>query len=155
VKYIAFICRENRARSQMAQACFNLLKRMYFPIDSQYEAISWGSNPSIEGINPKVIYPMNVIGVDMTDRLKYFPKGITSAAVSEKLCDVARVYTMGCDIACDLPEGFSIAGDWGIKDFEWSEADVIAVRDKILGKTLELIQELFEKEQSRPWRRDP
>jgi protein-tyrosine-phosphatase len=155
VKYIAFVCKENKARSQMAQACFNLMKKIYFPVDSQYEAISWGSNPSIHGINPKIIYPMSLVGIDMTDRIKYFPKGIHSIDVRSKLGSVARVYSMGCDVDCELPEGLAVDGEWGIEDFEWSEQDVVAIRDKILGKTLELIQELFEKDENRPWRWDP
>jgi len=156
MKYIAFVCKKNRARSQMAQACFNHLKRMYFPLCSEYEAISWGTNLVVEGMNQKITLPMGLIGVDMTDGIKYFPKDIHSRAVWGKLDNVVRIYTMGCDVELiDMPEGLNVAADWGLEDPANEEVDVFELRDRILGKTIELIQGLLLEQNKPAWGRDP
>lgn len=132
----------------MAQAAFNSFKRLFPFVDAQYEAISWGTGLKENGtINPKVIDPMKAIGIDITDVSIYFPKTTDHVFVQQRLPTVVRAYTMGCmDKACELPTGIKIAPadivDWDLADPAKEETDVIAVRNQILGSTLELIIEL-------------
>ena len=56
---------------------------------------------------------------------------------------------MGCmDNQCEIPGGtavsFSDISDWGLADPAKDDTDVVAVRDSILGKSLELVRELSE-----------
>ena len=132
----------------MAHAAFNYFKRLFPFVDATYEAISWGTGIKENGkINPKVIDPMKAIGIDLTDTNVYFPKTIDHPFVQEKLKDVVKSFTMGCmDKKCELPLGMRVKTkeivDWGLEDPAEDETDVIAVRDKIIGKVLELINEL-------------
>jgi protein-tyrosine-phosphatase len=148
MQYIAMICGHNSGRSQMAQAMFNSLKRLYPSVDTRYEAISWGTGLKENGgINPKVIEPMQSIGIDLTDASTYFPKTTAHPFIQEKLPSVVRAYTMGCmDKVCELPAGINIAPgslvDWDLDDPAKEETDVITVRNKILGSSLELIAQL-------------
>lgn len=146
-KFVAFVCGHNSGRSQMAQAAFNSLKKLFPKADSNYEAISWGTGIKENAmVNPKVISPMKEIGIDLSDKKNYFPKTADHALVKQKYPHVVRVYTMGCmDNTCVLPLGKKINGDWDLEDPAKETTDVTAVRDKIIGKTLELLNE-FNKE---------
>ena len=142
------ICGHNSGRSQMAQAAFNTLKKIYPRINPEYEAISWGTGIKENGkVNPKVIEPMKAIGMDLTNTAIYFPKDINHPLIKNKLNDVVRAFTMGCmNKKCELPLGMQIktedVTDWDLEDPADDKTDVNAVRDKIIGKTLELLFDL-------------
>ena len=86
---------------------------------------------------------MRQIGIDLTDTAIHFPKDINHPYIKNKLKNVSRVYTMGCmDNVCQLPNGLTLKGDWDLEDPAKEETDVIAVSDEIIGKILELINEL-------------
>ena len=145
VKYIAFVCGHNAGRSQMAQAAFNHFKRLVLKVYSEYEAISWGTETGSR-VNPKVIEPLKAIGIDLTDMSIYFPKDINHPFVQERLKDVIKVYTMGCmDKSCKLPPEIPKSEeviDWALEDPAKEDTNIIAVRDKLIRKILELISEL-------------
>jgi|TARA_B100001964_G_C14249704_1_gene609270 protein-tyrosine-phosphatase len=151
MKYITMICGHNSGRSQMSQAIFNLLKKLNPKVDSEYEAISWGTGiKENSGVNPKIIEPLKEIGIDVSDSKVYFPKIINHLFIQERLKDVVKAFTMGCmDKACELPAKMQITSndiiDWDLEDPAKDETDVTAVRGKIIGKTLELIEELNKK----------
>lgn len=143
------VCGHNSRRSQMAQAAFNHLKKFYTKVDVEYEAISWGTGIG-DRVNPKVIEPMKTVGIDLADASVYFPKDIDHLFVQEKLKDVVKVFTMGCmDKVCELTQGMQVKSeeviDWDLEDPAKENTDVNAVRDKIIGKTLELIKQLNTK----------
>lgn len=145
MKYVSMVCGHNSGRSQMAQAVFNHLKKLYPKVDVEYESISWGTGIG-DKVNPKVIEPMKAVGIDLTDARVYFPKDINHPFVQENLKDVVKVFTMGCmDKDCELPQGMQVKSeevvDWDLEDPAKDETDVNSVRDKIIGKTLELINE--------------
>jgi Protein-tyrosine-phosphatase len=87
MKYL-FVCVENAARSQMAEA---------FAREMGIEAASAGTLPS-KSINPDVIKVMQEIGIDMSG---YKPKLLTMEMIER--ADV--VVTMGCSIegVCPAP----------------------------------------------------
>ena len=148
MNYIAMICGHNSGRSQMAQAAFNYFKKLFPSVDAKYEAISWGTGIKENGtVNPRVIETMKEMGIDLTDKGVYFPKTIDHPDIRKKLKEVVKSFTMGCmDKKCELPLGMRVKTkeivDWGLEDPAEDETDVIAVRDKIIGKVLELINEL-------------
>ena len=140
--YIADVCGHNSGRSQMAMGIFNELKKLYRQVDENYEAISWGTGIGT-GINPRIIEPMRAIGIDVTDASVYFPKDVKHPSIDKKLQNVIRVYTMGCmENTCELPSGLTLTGDWDLEDPAKPETDVYAIRNKIIGYTLELVVEL-------------
>lgn len=147
-EYIAFVCGHNSGRSQIAMALFNSLKKIHPSVYARYEAVSWGTAIGSR-INPRIIRPLKAAGIDLTDGSVYFPKDITHPSLRDKLGKVTRVYTMGCmDNACELPPQVPVkpenVGDWGLDDPAKPGTDVVAVRDKIIGKCMELIVELKE-----------
>lgn len=146
MKYVTFICGHNSGRSQMAQGAFNHLKKLFPAVDREYEAISWGTGIGSR-VNPKVIEPMKAIGIDLTNSQAYFPKDINHDLIQKRLSNVQYAFTMGCmDNTCELPVGMPIQThdvlDWGLDDPAKPETNVIAVRDMIIGKILELLVEL-------------
>lgn len=128
----------------MAQAIFNHLKKLFPTVDREFEAISWGTGVRGDGkVNPKIIEPMSRIAVDVMDSDVYFPKTMEHLFVAERYKDVVKVFTMGCMAnTCELSDGRIIDGDWNLDDPGVEGTDVIAVRDAIIGKNLELLMKL-------------
>ena len=81
-KAILFVCVENSARSQMAEALF----RKYAPYD--FKPVSAGTKPSTE-INPYAVEVMDEIGIDIS---KQKPKEITK----DMMLNSDIIVNMGC-----------------------------------------------------------
>ena len=130
----------------MAQAIFNHLKKDEPLVDSNYEAISWGTGIA-DHINPKILKPLSAMGISVDDNAVYFPKDSDHTLVQEAIPTIARAYTMGCmKDDCELPGGLQLDGDWALDDPAKDEVNVVSVRDAIVKKSLELIQELAKEE---------
>ncbi len=101
-KKILYLCRENAARSQMAQAFTR------YRAADRIEASSAGDAPA-EEINPDMVRVMAEQGIDMGF--------IRPRSVSEALAagDPDLAVTMGCMDACPVLPGVDVI-DWGIAD---------------------------------------
>lgn len=102
MKYVLFVCTENSARSQIAEAFFN-----YHNKNPVYAAISAGTNPS-GSIRPPVIQVMREKGISLTSQK---PKVLTLDMANR----AERIITMGCIDSCPItpPEKTE---DWVLED---------------------------------------
>ena len=136
VKKILFLCGHNAGRSQMAQAFFNHLNK-----NKEFIGISAGTNIASK-VNQECILAMKEIGIDLSDKKKYFPKKVNE----DMLNNAHKIFTMGCDVTCTLPKGRKFDDDWNLDDPNGKSIEGIKlIRDSIKHKTIQLIKEL-EKE---------
>ena len=128
---VLFVCVENAARSQMAEAFF----RKYAPSDS-FEVVSAGTKLASE-INPIVIKAMRQIGIDIS---KQKPKETTE----EMTRNATKIINMGCIDKNFCPTLFiSKVIDWGIEDSKGKPLQKVEeIRDEIENRVLELIDGL-------------
>jgi protein-tyrosine-phosphatase len=126
-KKILFVCVENSARSQMAEA----FARMHGK--GKIEAYSAGSRPSGQ-VHPEAIASMRERGYDLTQH--------TSKSLSEiPKTEYAAIVTMGCGDACPAVEA-KRREEWNIPDPKAMPApEFRAVRDLIDKKVKTLIEE--------------
>ncbi|MFP3224795.1 MAG: arsenate reductase ArsC [Nitrososphaeria archaeon] len=128
MKYL-FVCVENAARSQMAEA---------FAREMGIEAASAGTLPS-KSINPDVIKVMQEIGIDMSG---YKPKLLTMEMIER--ADV--VVTMGCSIegVCPAPMLRKMKKkliEWNIEDPKGKPIEEVRrIRDEIKEKIISLVK---------------
>ena len=128
MKYL-FVCVENAARSQMAEA---------FAREMGIEAASAGTLPS-KSINPDVIKVMQEIGIDMSG---YKPKLLTMEMIER--ADV--VVTMGCSIegVCPAPMLRRMKKkliEWNIEDPKGKPIEEVRrIRDEIKEKIISLVK---------------
>lgn len=101
MKNVLFVCVENSARSQMAEAFFNSLSKTS-------KASSAGTRPA-PNVNPTAIEVMREVGIDIS-RSK--PKLLTLEMI--KAAD--KVITMGCISGSICPASIVETEDWGIED---------------------------------------
>lgn len=129
-KSILFVCVENAARSQIAEAFF----RKYAP--KGYQAYSAGTNPSTM-INPLVIQVMKEIGIDLT---KHKPKELSEDMILR--CD--KTINMGCMDKDSCPALFTKnIVDWKIADPKGKPIEEIRkIRNEIHSKIKELVSTL-------------
>lgn len=129
---ILFVCVENAARSQMAEAFF----RKFAP--KQFHVSSAGTTPSSQ-LNPVVIQVMNEIGIDMTNPQ---PKLLSNSMIENSF----KTVNMGCMDKESCPSLFvKDILDWNISDpKEKSLEDIRIIRDKIKSEVLNLIKSLGE-----------
>jgi arsenate reductase len=100
--YILFVCTENAARSQMAQAFFNAYNE-----NRQYTAVSAGTRP-VEAVKELAVRVMAEKGIDISGRS---PQTLKPGVVLK----AERIITMGCLEAC--PASAAEKGqDWQIED---------------------------------------
>lgn len=127
MKHVLFVCIENPARSQMAEAFFNKYAR-------EAVARSAGSNPA-KSINPTTVEVMKEKGIDLTDK-----KTIGLRSISYR--DFDFVVTMGCGDACPVtPKEKPIA--WDIENPKGkSIQEYRRIRDVIESKVVKLIGEM-------------
>lgn len=130
MKKILFVCVENAARSQMAEA----FAKQYGK--DKISAASAGTMPSLE-VNPDVVQVMREKGIDMS---KNKPKLLTRQLVQE--ADV--IITMGCEA-----QGFCLAPllgkvvDWKLEDPKNKPiGKVREIRDEIERRVKKLISEI-------------
>jgi Protein-tyrosine-phosphatase len=128
MKYL-FVCVENAARSQMAEA---------FAREMGIEAASAGTLPA-SSINPDVIKVMQEIGIDMSG---YKPKLLTMEMIER--ADV--VVTMGCSIegVCPAPMLRKMKKkliEWNIEDPKGKPIEEVRrIRDEIKEKIISLVK---------------
>jgi len=128
MKYL-FVCVENAARSQMAEA---------FAREMGIEAASAGTLPA-SSINPDVIKVMQEIGIDMSG---YKPKLLTMEMIER--ADV--VVTMGCSIegVCPAPMLRKMKKkliEWNIEDPNGKPIEEVRrIRDEIKEKIISLVK---------------
>jgi len=128
-KYILFVCNENSARSQMAEAFFN-----HYNKNQEYAGISAGLKKT-DAIRPYALEVMTEKGIDMSAQK---PKMLTF-----EMIDAAyRIYTMGCIKTCPAapPEK---TFDWKLEDPAGKPVEAFRmVRDEIEARVKSLISEL-------------
>lgn len=128
MKYL-FVCVENAARSQMAEA---------FAREMGIEAASAGTLPA-GSINPSVIKAMQEIGIDMSG---YRPKLLTMEMIEH--ADI--VVTMGCSIegVCPAPMLRRMKKkliEWNIEDPNGKPMEEVRrIRDDIKEKIISLVK---------------
>jgi len=102
MKSVLFVCTENSARSQMAEAFFN-----HYNKNPEFVSISAGTQPS-DSIKPLASQVMKEVGINLSNQK---PK-ILTLDMAER---AERIFTMGCIDSCPLtpPEKTE---DWGLED---------------------------------------
>ena len=129
-KAILFVCVENAARSQMAEAFF----KKYVPVG--YQVHSAGTKPSTT-INSLVIEVMKEVGMDLT---KQKPKKLSEDMILN--CD--KTINMGCMDKDACPALFTKnIVDWKINDPKGKSIEEIRkIRDEIESKIKKLLASL-------------
>jgi len=128
-KQILFVCNENSARSQMAEAFFNRINK-----NPEYAGVSAGLTAA-ESIKPLAVEVMKERGIDMSAQK---PKPLTLDMAE----NAHRIYTMGCVKSCPAapPEK---TFDWKLEDPAGKPIEAYRkVRDDIENRVKELITEL-------------
>jgi arsenate reductase len=134
VKKILFVCVENSARSQMAEAFFNRMSKTA-------RAESAGTRPA-STVNPLAVRAMEEIGMDMS---KAKPKMLTL----EMLEDAEKVITMGCMVGDVCPAAIVETEDWGVEDPSGKSIEKFReVRDVIREKVEKLVRDLEKQNDS-------
>ncbi|MGI0022793.1 MAG: arsenate reductase ArsC [Nitrososphaeraceae archaeon] len=127
---ILFVCVENSARSQMAEAFFN----KYSP--EGYHAVSAGTKP-ISEINPVVVEVMKELGDDISRQKS---KEITE----EMIRSSTRIVNMGCIEKESCPTLFlHNLIDWNIEDPKGKSVEKVReIRDEINERVKKLVTDL-------------
>ena len=127
--YILFVCTENAARSQMAEAFFNACNE-----NRKYSAVSAGTKPA-EVVKELAVRVMAEKGIDIDDRS---PKKLRPGIVLR----AEMIITMGCLEACPAP-ALAKSQDWQIEDPSGKTIEVYRrVRDDVERRVKELVANL-------------
>lgn len=148
---VVFVCGRNGGRSQIGQGFFNTLKQDYPAVDARYRAISFGTRPGTE-VHPLVVDAMNEVGIDLTDKTDYFPKGMTGAITHDNIASVREVINI-CDDTCELPPTAVNATyrRWHVQDPNEQSIEVVRkVRDEIRENVVNLLEELNNRANKNP-----
>lgn len=134
---VAFVCRRNAGRSQMATgfAEQELARR---EATDRVRLLTGGVDPA-DAVHDDVVEAMAESGVDLSDRT---PRAITAADVA----GADYVVTMGCSVADLVPS------DWAGERRDWDLADpgddsiegVRQTRDEIRDRVVSLLDELLD-----------
>jgi len=127
---ILFVCVENSARSQMAEAFFNRVSK-------NATAISAGTKPATS-VNPTAVLVMKEIGIDISDAK---PKMLTF----EMMDSSDRVITMGCMGNAVCPATMAPTEDWGIYDPAGKPIEKFREIRDVIGKKVEQLVQNLEK----------
>jgi arsenate reductase (thioredoxin) len=129
MKTVLFICVHNSARSQMAEAFFNLYAR------GRAMAISAGTQPST-AVNPMVVELMREAGIDLGAKK---PRLLDYTMLEQ----ADRVISMGCGVDAACPARLVPVEDWALVDPTGkTPREGRAIRDEIERRVLELLAEL-------------
>lgn len=129
MKNILFVCSENSARSQMAEAFFNRLNR-----NPDYAGLSAGLKAA-DSIKPLAVEVMKEEGIDIS---KQKPKNLTFEMIER----AERIITMGCVKTCPAAPPEKTV-DWKLDDPAGKPIDEYRkVRDDIKSRIIGLIAEL-------------
>ena len=131
-KTVLFVCVQNAARSQIAEAFF----RKYAPIN--YDALSAGTEP-VGNLNPLAIEAMKEVGIDIS---KQRPKIMTEDMIRQS---TARV-NMGCIQRESCPTLFiHNVSDWKIEDPKGKPIEKVReIRDVIESRVKELVTSISQ-----------
>ena len=128
MKKILFVCVENSARSQMAEAFFN-------KISKKTKAESAGTKPA-SIVNPTAVQVMKEIGIDIS---RVRPRLLTL----EMIDSADRIVTMGCMSGDVCPAAIVPTEDWGIEDPTGKSIEKFRkIREIIKEKVEKLVQDL-------------
>jgi arsenate reductase (thioredoxin) len=129
MKRILFVCTENSARSQMAEAFFNHHNK-----NPEYFGVSAGTKPA-DRIKELAIEVMKEKGISMENQKpKMLDLGLAFSA--------HKIFTMGCVKGCPItpPEKTE---DWKLEDPAGKSIEKFReVRDEIERRVKELVREL-------------
>ena len=130
-KTVLFVCVENAARRQIAEAFF----RKYTPDD--YEAISAGTRYTSQ-INPLAVETMKEVGIDISEQK---PKEMTE----DMIRNATKIINMGCMDKNFCPISFiNIVSDWEIEDPKGKPIEKVAeIRNEIERKVKDLVSKLY------------
>ena len=129
MKYILFVCTENSARSQMAEALFNFHNR-----NAEYAGISAGTSPA-KATKQGAVEAMKEKGIDISQQA---PKMLSSDMVKK----AERLYTMGCAEGCPVTPPDKTK-DWDLEDPAGKPIEKYReVRDEIERRVKLLVSEL-------------
>lgn len=132
VRSVLFVCVENSARSQMAEAFFNKMSK-------KARASSAGTRPA-SAVNPLAIEALKEVGIDISGAK---PKLLTL----EMLDSADRVITMGCVVGDVCPAATVETEDWGIEDPSGKPIEKFReIRNVIEKKVEKLLKDMGERE---------
>ncbi len=126
-KKVLFVCGENAARSQMAEAFFNSLAR-------KWRAESAGTFPA-EKVNPLAVQAMQETGLDISSAT---PKVLDLG----RLGDFDRIISFGCIAKAAFPARDRLE-EWALPDPGKGDMELMrSVRDEIRRLVGSLVKEL-------------
>ncbi|MGQ9679944.1 MAG: arsenate reductase ArsC [Candidatus Bathyarchaeia archaeon] len=130
MKKIVFVCVENSARSQMAEAFAKHYGK------GRVEVVSAGTKPA-ERVNPLAIQVMKEKGIDIS---KNKPKAIDYRDIE----DADMIITMGCGAEGFCPASFlERVLEWGIEDPKGKTIEEVRkIRDEIERRVKRLIDDI-------------
>ncbi|HWI15956.1 MAG TPA: phosphate signaling complex protein PhoU [Burkholderiales bacterium] len=134
---VLFLCRQNAARSQMAEA----LARKLFP--PGVNIASAGSEPA-KAVNPYAVRVMEEAGIDIAGQR---PKGVADVPIG----DMDTIVTLCADESCPVVPGGLTHYDWPLEDpagVQGPEEDVLAAFRKTRDEIRQRIEALLEKVQT-------
>ena len=127
MKKVLFVCGENAARSQMAEAFFNHLAR-------EWRAESAGTFPA-EKVNPLAVRAMEEVGLDIS---KAHPKVLDLGRLDE----FERIISFGCIARAAFPARDRLE-EWPLPDPGKGDLELMRrVRDEIGRLVASLVEEL-------------
>lgn len=127
MKKVLFVCGENAARSQMAEALFNHLAR-------EWRAESAGTFPA-ERVNPLAVRAMEEVGLDISSAT---PKVLDLGRLEE----FDRIISFGCIARAAFPARDRLE-EWPLPDPGKGDLDMMrSVRDEIKRLVSVLVEEL-------------
>ncbi|MGQ9537322.1 MAG: arsenate reductase ArsC [Actinomycetota bacterium] len=127
MKKALFVCGENAARSQMAEAFFNHLAR-------EWRAESAGTFPA-ERVNPLAVRAMEEVGLDISSAT---PKILDLGRLDE----FDRIISFGCIARAAFPARDRLE-EWPLPDPGKGDLDMMrSVRDEIRRLVSALVEEL-------------
>ncbi|MBI2136417.1 arsenate reductase ArsC [Candidatus Woesearchaeota archaeon] len=143
MKYILFVCTENSARSQIAEAFFNYYINKAKNTDNKTKkvketkkhiAISAGTSPASK-IRENAIVVMKEMNIDIS---KNKPKLLTMQMAK----NADKIFTMGCIKGCPITPAEKTI-DWNLEDPAGKSVGKFReIRDKIERRIKRLIDEL-------------
>lgn len=126
---VLFVCGENAARSQMAEAFFNHLSR-------HWRAESAGTQPGSK-INPMAVQAMAEVGLDISQT---YPKSLDLSRLDE----FHRIISFGCIVKSVFPARDRLE-EWPLEDPALGDIEFMReIRDEIRRRASELVLELEE-----------
>lgn len=127
MKKVLFVCGENAARSQMAEAFFNSMAR-------EWKAESAGTFPA-EKVNPLAVRAMEEVGVDISSAT---PKALDMGRLEE----FDRIISFGCIAKAAFPARERLE-EWPLPDPGKGDVEMMReVREEIRKRIISLLEDL-------------